>query len=525
MVYTATEIVVRPPSASPSASPSPLPMAASAPKAPSAPSKAQPKYPAITTTKTTMASEYTLQPPSPLIRKKSGDIVKSSLKLSSLARSASTPHLPQRKSVKFADRLTNVRMFDGSQSPQTVSTPLHSPQSEFDVEYIAGAHTADYFGSPSSAPRSASFEFQSDSDSDEDTAAKYDIDFTTMTRPHQYFYQQLGNPSGAGATTATTGASRAAAPVYMHSAQLSADNHFVGLVDVANIAFEKFIEVKMTSDNWRTTLSIQSTSPLVSYVKPLGDGSRDQFKFTIPIDGLVKGQQSVTLELCCKYAAAGKVFWDNNHGQNYTVVLKRQPSSRKSSSSSSPQRKKIVPVVDDEPVVPMAPRRKSEFSKYNFDVQRPPLKSSHSSPDFFAGTTPTTPGATNKPRYSRQYRDKQSAEVPRSDAFAKLSYTDLLAQFCFSGGASAPAPASAPKSAANAPTTTSTPTTAGSPTTSASAAGAIKAPTPIKAVSPPHPHTTTTTTTIDHPPSPRKLAPCRPSTAATLHALGDEIHI
>ena len=208
------------------------------------------------------------------------------------------------------------------------------------------------------------------------------------------------------------------------------------------------------------------------------------------------------------------------------MVLKRQPSSRKLSLSLSPQRKKIVPVVDDEPVVPMAPRRKLEFSKYNFDVQRPPLKLLHSLPDFFAGTTPTA----NKPRYSRQYRDKQLAEVPRLDAFAKLSYTDLLAQFCFSGGALAPASALAPKLATNTPTgspSSSSATSATSANSANSAAGAIKAPTPIKAVSPPHPHnhTTTSTTSIDHPPLPRKLAPCRPLTAATLHALGDEIHI
>lgn len=444
---TTTEIVVRPL------------LAALSPRRPP---------PLTTTTTTTPQPPAFLQPPPPLIRKKLGDIVKLLLKLLLLARLALTPQLPGRKLVKFADRLTNVRMFDGLQLPQMVLTPLQLPQLEFDVEYIAQG-AGDYFGLPSAAPRLALFDFQLDSDLDEDGSGKYDIDFTTMARPHQYFYQQLG---GAGA------AGRAPGPVYMHLVQINGDNHFVGLVDVANIAFEKFLEIKLTVDGWRSLLSIPLTLPLVTYVKPLGDGLRDQFKFSIPLDGLTKGQPEVTVELCCKYAAGGQVFWDNNHHQNYKVVLRRQGAKRQLAP------RKVVPAADDEPAVPVAPRRKLEFSKYNFDVQRPPLKPLHSLPDIFG---------TAKPRYSRQYRDKHSAEVPRLDAFAKLSYTDLLAQFCFSGGSLAAA-APAPKESVSA-------------TTLAKAA------------------TTTTSSTIDHPTLPRKLTACRPLTAATLHSLGDEIHI
>lgn len=446
----------------------------------------------------------------PLIRKKLGDIVKLSLKLSLLLeRLMLSPHLSTRKLVKFADRLTNVRMFDGAESPQTVLTPVQLPLCEFDVDYIgAPAHYDQSF-----APRKVRTDYfdwrnsSSDSDSDSEELARlarYEIDFTNMARPHQYYYQQVSSVS----------TSSAPAPkVYMHLLQISADNYLSGFIDVANVAYEKLLQIKLTVNNWRTNVLFLLSLPIISYNKPLDNGARDQFKFRFGLRDLGCTDAIVKMEMCCKFVTGNQVYWDNNNGHNYKVTLKRvgAASLAMTDAAKAAQRRVrdgLLETIrsynyydeDEAPALP-SPRRKSEFSKYNFDgapsqpfvpTARPVLKSSYSALDIFA----------MKPRYLKQYSKRLTVAGPSAGAApetpaasestprtalnplsSSLSYTDLLANFCFSNGSSA--------------------------SVSGQASPATPPKLPPTQLNLPTPFATS----------------CSPLTASTLHALGDSIHI
>lgn len=405
---------------------------------------------------------YAYRLPERLVRKKSGDVVKLLLKLSLLARLMLLPHLA-RKLVKFADRLTNVRMFDGADSPKMVSTPLELPVGEFDVDW----QDPDYFSAAVAAAARrpfAGFDLRSELESDEETSG-YEIVFTNMPRPHQYFYQQMGT-------------TELPPKVQMHLIQTHED-YLTGLIDVANEAYEKFVLITMTVDGWNLAVTFELTLPIIQYNK-LVSADRDQFRFKINVDQLSRGKLPVMFEICCKYCVAGHVYWDNNNSKNYQVTLKR------TQANVQQHRPKLMPRLQSEVVTPK-PRSQSTFSRYSFEEActapvaapaavaptRPQLKSLFSLPDF----------TTIKHRYSKLYRDRGMLSVAPAPPFNSLSYTDILANFCFSNGSLS--------------------------------LGTVLPTTPPKKASPPG--------------TPLGLSPPKncslPLTAATLHSLGDSIHI
>jgi hypothetical protein len=83
---------------------------------------------------------------------------------------------------------------------------------------------------------------------------------------------------------------------------------------VRNIAFEKCVAVRFTTDNW-TTIS-ESHARYVGPSSAHSPGTWDLFAFTIPL------QAARTLFLAVRYAVsdAGE-WWDNNGGANFRVVL------------------------------------------------------------------------------------------------------------------------------------------------------------------------------------------------------------
>jgi hypothetical protein len=87
-----------------------------------------------------------------------------------------------------------------------------------------------------------------------------------------------------------------------------------GTVRVRNIAFEKCVAVRFTTDNW-TTIS-ESHARYVGPSSAHSPGTWDLFAFTIPL------QAARTLFLAVRYAVsdAGE-WWDNNGGANFRVVL------------------------------------------------------------------------------------------------------------------------------------------------------------------------------------------------------------
>ncbi|EGW30091.1 uncharacterized protein SPAPADRAFT_144249, partial [Spathaspora passalidarum NRRL Y-27907] len=465
-------------------------------------------------TSSSMSSTSYVLPPR-LVRKKSGELVKSSLKLPQLLqRSLSTPQLPARKSVRFASRLTNIKMFDGMESPaavsSTASTPLHSPPSgryddeldDFDDElrFLKTKPKVDYFDWNWHGSMESSSSTSSD-DEDEYWSTPKSLTGNSL---REYRLTSHNIPKIVNFKDMI---------VWLPSAYvLKTDGmtYLYGLVNVKNLAFEKKIFIKLTLNNWKTSV-VFGGNAIITYVKSMGDV--DQFKFKINVDDLISnrydGFNAIDLQMCIKYEVGSDVYWDNNGGANYQFKLTMvngiksytySPSPSKNSPSISETPKKaeteefpqfnelISKLILHQQVsksdaslarrptiatttAPQQPR--FSFSVHNnFEdrkPQRPFLRTSYSSSDVTTAASQQQQQA-GRPKYSQSFRQRQQKKDTGKPEFSSVSYADLLNNYCFAN------------TAATAAAGSSTPTT------------------PV-------------------------LAGCLPSTASTLHSFSDSIHI
>lgn len=366
-------------------------------------------------------------PPSPLLRKKSGELVKSSLKLPSLGKSMSTTNIPNRdKSVRFALRLANIKMFDGRESPVTVSnecTPLGSPKQLDDelyqpkrrskLTFTWGSDFDDDFdddnlGFSSSRNTTSTFEDDDKNSSDEESNSppKYFIEHTDVLKNPQRIMSS---------------------PVYLQLIKLNeAANTLVGEILAKNIAFEKNLLLKLTFNNWTSNLTIN----LVSYVKSFGNS--DLFRFEIPLMGLSK---YLKLELVVRYDVAGQTYWDNNDNKNYHITLKPQPkpksqaeSSASSSGSGTLRMKSVSQLLDSGELFERLDRLQFSSTNNKSSSSGIPikLKGKYSFEDSFSNPEPAplmrsyleTNFSSTGTRYSQAYKNKKG-------------YNDLLNSYCF----------------------------------------------------------------------------------------------
>ncbi len=149
--------------------------------------------------------------------------------------------------------------------------------------------------------------------------------------------------------------------VKLESLGLSEDATCVrGLVLVRNLTFTKWVAARFTLDRWQTTSEVSakhvtsvpgvvrtpppsSLSSSLSTLSSLKNGSSgrkgrgdegdgkvdlhayDRFEFFIRLTDFMSKIWEKTLHLCVRYSAEGYGdAWDNNGGQNYTVVFKRK---------------------------------------------------------------------------------------------------------------------------------------------------------------------------------------------------------
>lgn len=224
--------------------------------------------------------------------------LKSSLRLPKLTKLFSTSNLSP-KLVRFASRLENVKMFDGRDSPSTVSlqnTPVGSPNSyNFNLN--------DYFSSHRNfTDLGLSDDMDSDSDSDSDTFTEYTKD-------------KLYRVSSSNFSAPKNIYDKQSSAVYLQLMSVGADKTLlVLLVMCQNLAFEKQMSVKLTLNNWQSTLIYTNGQ----YVKSFSTVNFDQFRFTIPLSHL---PSLVSAQFCIRYDVGGNTHWDNNSGRNYNVVL------------------------------------------------------------------------------------------------------------------------------------------------------------------------------------------------------------
>lgn len=245
----------------------------------------------------------------PLLRKKSGELIKSSLKLNTLQRSNS---MPNTKSVRFATRLEDVKFFKKSEKPTAVSTPPKEnkkPRWDFDSN---SSNSSDEETIDDDYLSELYEDILSDDDA-EDSAAKWCVSSNDCPyNPLSLNFAKLASNNN----------------VILESVKLnSAGNALIGFVYVKNIAFEKKIIVRLTHDNWNSYVEIENANYISSnHIFKYSDSTSniyDKFSFIIKLDNLNIFGNKLDLEFCVQYIVNDASYWDNNNDQNYKISLKK----------------------------------------------------------------------------------------------------------------------------------------------------------------------------------------------------------
>ncbi|ODQ82332.1 carbohydrate-binding module family 21 protein [Babjeviella inositovora NRRL Y-12698] len=433
-----------------------------------------------TPTQTSAAVEVSQMPP--LLRKKSGNIVRSSLKLPLLARCNS---MPVNKNVRFAAMLEDVKTFNEFERPIAVSnenSPVSTPRgnarrrANFNWNYSSEDSEDDYDDDDNEID--AAYE-------SEDVASQVEWKITSNNIPIL--------------KTRDYSADR----IIFDSVHSTTNTTLTGLVYVKNVAFDKRVSVKLTVDNWKTFSFIHGF-----YVSSNNYGDYDKFRFVINLSNLNFSyyDKLVNLEFCIRYEVGGETFWDSNGGSNYNLLLQKKSKPalqqflvKKSSAAAA----SLIPLKSGNSSKHRQTSSEGGFmSRYSFDnvsseyncndsyFTFKPSASMSTKPSTVspalsvastfkpvasalsvtsAPSTPTKPASiANKPRYSNKYKQKHqlaldsdsksplvssasadaintlaaasgplshpSTVKPSNGLYSSQSYTDLVRSYCFFKG-------------------------------------------------------------------------------------------
>ncbi|EPQ58675.1 hypothetical protein GLOTRDRAFT_35388 [Gloeophyllum trabeum ATCC 11539] len=241
----------------------------------------------------------------PTIRKKSGEIVKSSLKshkrpirgdlsvVTNMPVPKSEPTTPNR-SVHFSMQLAQVKLFLAEQKPLAVSrdgSPTDTSEGDSDFpSFIYGS-------------------------ADEAQTMKVLV-MHVVNMPKRV-------PKDADVVLEELVLSR----------EMSA---ITGRVKVKNLAFEKRVAVRFTFDDWQTTSEVTG-----KYVESIEGGVYDRFSFSIRLSDILSRIEQKTLHLAVRYTSAGRELWDNNGGANYQAKFSKSKPLMTPTSDSEGEKSPI----------------------------------------------------------------------------------------------------------------------------------------------------------------------------------------
>jgi len=223
----------------------------------------------------------------PMLRKKSGELVRPALRPSSARRRPSSmPGTPTfSKAVHFDSHLEHVRHFLQVDRPLAVS---------------AGSSPVEAYDSDS--------EFPFDDGSAQERGPPFEWEIVISNFP---------------ADTPL----RLAQPVRVERVFLSADNKtLVGSVAVANLAFNKWVVARFTLDYWKTTSEVVAEFNNDIRAPKHTDG-HDRFNFNIKLADLAN-LEAKTMFFCVKYCVNGQEYWDNNNSTNYQIDFRKKAKAQ-----------------------------------------------------------------------------------------------------------------------------------------------------------------------------------------------------
>ena len=325
-----------------------------------------------------------LQVKPPLIRKKSGELVRPALRAPSLKRRPSSmPGTPvYSKAVHFQDNsLEHVRHFLQVDRPIAVSAGSSPVESSYedDPEFP--------FGNGDANSRSPPFDWE----------------IRLSNFPHN-------TPE------------RNALPVRTESVYLSPDKKvLMGSVIVRNLAFNKLVVARFTLDYWKTTSEVVAEYNNSVRQKQTEDGC-DRFTFSIKLEDQAN-LENKTMFFCVRYNVNGQEYWDNNNSINYQIDFTKKHKSqngkqgnqgntsrplnslpRSKPSSSVGQRPRSMPSFDD--FASMAsPYEFSSFPQPSSMVGESPIrfKNKPSAKDIVPDAPGRPKGSANQQAFGNRY--------------------------------------------------------------------------------------------------------------------------
>ncbi|KAL4897989.1 putative phosphatase regulatory subunit-domain-containing protein [Aspergillus ambiguus] len=221
----------------------------------------------------------------PMVRKKSGELVRPALRPpSARRRPSSMPGTPTySKAVHFDSQLEHIRHFLQVDKPQAVSAGT-SPVDDHDAE--------GEFPFANNGSQIRSFEW----------------DLRLPNFPHDT-------------------SRRSNQRVRLERLYLSPDKTtLVGMVAVANLAFQKLVAARFTFDFWKTISEVTAEYHHDVRRKQVHDGY-DRFCFSIKLDEQANLERK-TMLICIRYNVDGQEFWDNNNSMNYQVKFLKVPVAK-----------------------------------------------------------------------------------------------------------------------------------------------------------------------------------------------------
>ena len=219
----------------------------------------------------------------PMVRKKSGELVRPALRPSmSKRRPSSMPGTPTySKAVHFDSHLEHVRHFLQVDRPLAVS---------------AGSSPVD--------PYESEIEFPFGEETPKSRAPPFEWAVRLNNFPRETIERQ-------------------ARAIRVEKVCLSPDNkHLVGTVAVANIAFHKLVVARFTLDYWKTTSEVVAEYSDDVRRKQANDGC-DRFSFSVRLEDLANLEVK-TMFFCVRYNVNGQEFWDSNENMNFQVDFSKK---------------------------------------------------------------------------------------------------------------------------------------------------------------------------------------------------------
>lgn len=278
----------------------------------------------------------TLSPPvrpAGMIRKKSGELVKPSLKQRSmstpdLSRDAEYPSTPEEernrgfpeersKSVRFAGpdeadggNLENVVLFLREQKPAAVgkaADPDRAGLTDTETEIDTDASDFVQFRTRRNA-----------------AAQKADDDKLVMEGGSKVPRVRTDfSPDSRGALKEEY--------VVLERVDLLNDTgplHMKGTALVRNMSFQKWVAIRFTMDHWQTVSEVAGAHVTHIPSETTGDEGWDRFSFSIKLEDYRRKLDERQLMLCIRFSVDGREWWDSNNGMNYQFTFKKTTPRR-----------------------------------------------------------------------------------------------------------------------------------------------------------------------------------------------------